>query len=189
MNRQQLARLLRAACDVTKDPEVLVMGSQAVLGTWDEDELPPEATASMEVDIAFLDDGPDRKKADMVEGAIGELSQMHAAEGIYAEGISVSTAILPDGWQTRLCTWGLASSAPARPLFLEPHDLCVAKLMAGREKDYQFVGALISAAMVQPRIIEERLAMLSAETHKVAIARALRFVQRSVSAPDRRPPA
>ena len=114
---------------------------------------------------------------------------MHAAEGIYAEGISVSTSILPDGWQTRLCTWGLASSAPARPLFLEPHDLCVAKLMAGREKDYEFVGALISAAMVQPRIIEERLAMLSAETHKVAIARALRFVQRSVSAPDRRPPA
>ena len=33
MNRQQLARLLRAACDVTKGPEVLVMGSQAVLGT------------------------------------------------------------------------------------------------------------------------------------------------------------
>lgn len=61
--------------------------------------------------------------------------------------------------------------------------------MAGREKDYEFVGALISAAMVQPRIIEERLAMLSTETHKVAIARALRFVQRSVSAPDRRPPA
>lgn len=55
---------------------------------------------------------------------------MHAAEGIYAEGISVSTAILPDGWQTRLRTWGLTSSAPARPLFLEPHDLCVAKLMA-----------------------------------------------------------
>ena len=48
---------------------------------------------------------------------------------------------------------------------------------------------LISAAMVQPRIIEERLAMLSAETHKVAIERALRFVQRSVSAPHRRPPA
>ncbi|WP_289019982.1 hypothetical protein [uncultured Ornithinimicrobium sp.] len=69
MNRQELARLLMAACDVTKDPEVLVMGSQAVLGTWDEDELPPEATASMEVGIAFLDDGPDRKKADMVEGA------------------------------------------------------------------------------------------------------------------------
>lgn len=59
---------------MTQDPEVLVMGSQAVLGPWDEDELPPEATSSMEADIAFLDDGPDRKKVDMVDGAIGELS-------------------------------------------------------------------------------------------------------------------
>lgn len=120
MNRQQLARLLRAACDVTKDPEVLVMGSQAVLGTWDEDELPPEATASMEVDIAFLDDGPDRKKADMVDGAIGELPQMHAAEGIYAEGISVSTSILPDGWQTRLRTWGRPHLLPLALCSLSP---------------------------------------------------------------------
>lgn len=189
MNRQQLARLLRAACDITKDPEVLVMGSQAVLGTWDEDELPPQATASMEVDIAFLDDGADRKKADMVDGAIGELSQMHAAEGIYAEGISVSTSILPDGWQTRLRTWGLASSAPARPLFLEPHDLCVAKLMAGRQKDYEFVGALMSEGMVRPKVVEQRLDMVSSQMHEVAIERARRFVQRSVSAPHRRPPA
>ena len=35
------------------------MGSQAILGTYDEDDLPPEATASMEADLAFLDD-PDR---------------------------------------------------------------------------------------------------------------------------------
>jgi hypothetical protein len=70
VNRQQLARLLSVACDVTNDPRVQFMGSQAVLGTWDEDELPPQATASMEVDVAFLDDGPDRKKVDIVEGAI-----------------------------------------------------------------------------------------------------------------------
>lgn len=37
MNRQQLAHLLRAACRITGDPQVLVLGSQSVLGTWDED--------------------------------------------------------------------------------------------------------------------------------------------------------
>ena len=38
LNRQQLARLLRAACDVTEDPKILVTGSQAVLGKRGEDE-------------------------------------------------------------------------------------------------------------------------------------------------------
>ena len=98
----------------------------------------------------------------------------------------MSTSILPDGWRTRLRTWNLASSEPARPLFLEPHDLCVAKLLAGREKDYEFVGALITEAMVQPTIIEQRLGMVATETHEVAIERARRFVQRSTRAPSTR---
>lgn len=67
----------------------------------------------MEADLAFLDD-PDRSKADLVEGAIGELSDIHAKEGIY-----VSSAFLPDGWRERLRTWPLQSSLPAHHLAVE----------------------------------------------------------------------
>lgn len=87
MNRQQLAHILRAACRVADDRHVLVMGSQSILGTYDEDDLPPEATASMEADIAFLDDAADRAKASAVESAIGELSPFHSMNGYFAEGI------------------------------------------------------------------------------------------------------
>ncbi|MGP9681352.1 hypothetical protein [Brachybacterium sp. AOP3-A1-3] len=59
MRRTDLAHLLRAACDVAGDRDVLVIGSQSILGTYDEDELPAAATASIEADIGFLDD-PDR---------------------------------------------------------------------------------------------------------------------------------
>jgi hypothetical protein len=69
VNRQQLAHVLRAACTVASDPNVLVLGSQSILGSFDEDELPPEATASIEADIAFLND-PDRHKADRVGGTL-----------------------------------------------------------------------------------------------------------------------
>ena len=48
MDRQQLAHILRAACDVTGNPDAIVLGSQSILGTYDEDELPPAATMSME---------------------------------------------------------------------------------------------------------------------------------------------
>ncbi len=45
--------------------------SWTILGTYSEDELPPEACLSIKVDIAFLDD-PDELKATKVDGAIGE---------------------------------------------------------------------------------------------------------------------
>src|SRR5699024_4579579 len=110
MKRQELAHILRAACTIAGHHDVLVIGSQSILGTFDEDELPAPATASMEADITFLSD-PDRAKADEVEGAIGEMSSFHQMYGVYAEGVHVETATyLPTGWQHRLISWPLRSS-------------------------------------------------------------------------------
>lgn len=130
----------------------------------------------MEADLAFLHD-PDRVKADLVEGAIGEFSDIHSTEGIYAEGIHVSTAVLPDGWGERLGTWPLQSSLPSHPWFLEPHDLCAAKLMAGRDKDREFVGALIAVELVSSDTIADRLAMMPPDAPDLAVERALRFLR------------
>lgn len=71
------------------------MGSQAILGTYEEDVLPAAATMSMEADVAFLDD-QDRAKADLVTSAIGEDSNFHQLRGYYAEGIHVEAATLPE---------------------------------------------------------------------------------------------
>lgn len=159
MNRQQLAHLLRSACTIADDKDVLVLGSQAILGSYDEDDLPWEATASQEADIAFLND-PDRYKADQVEAVIGEMSSFHHENGVYAEGIHVTTATLPDGWRDRLVGWDLQSSHPAKPRFLEPHDLAVAKLTAGRDKDSAFVSALIRKDMLNVAVLRERVGLL-----------------------------
>lgn len=83
MTRQQLAHLLRRACAVVGDVDVLVLGSQSILGSFDENELPPQATASQEADIAFVND-PARDKADHVDVAIGEMSDFHRSNGVYA---------------------------------------------------------------------------------------------------------
>ncbi len=37
MTREQLAHLLRAASRITDDPDVLVIGSQAILGSFSEE--------------------------------------------------------------------------------------------------------------------------------------------------------
>jgi hypothetical protein len=40
MRRDQLEHAIRTACQIIGRPEVIVVGSQAILGTFGEDELP-----------------------------------------------------------------------------------------------------------------------------------------------------
>ena len=94
MNREQLADVLRAVSRVAEDPDVLVIGSQSILGSYPEDRLPPEATGSMEVDTAFLTD-PGNTKSDRVDGTIGELSNFHDTHGYYPQGVSINTGVFP----------------------------------------------------------------------------------------------
>src|SRR5215510_10543215 len=44
MTREQLAHVLRAAATIVDDGEILIIGSQAILGTLPEVALPDEAT-------------------------------------------------------------------------------------------------------------------------------------------------
>lgn len=37
MNREQLAHVLRAAARIVNDPDILVIGSQAILGSFEDD--------------------------------------------------------------------------------------------------------------------------------------------------------
>jgi len=131
VNRAQLAHVLRAAAAIVDDPNILVVGSQSLLATFDEDELPDAATASMEVDLAYFDD-PTEGKADAVDGAIGELSPFNEMNGVYAQGVSVRTAVLPEGWRGRVVPWSNQSTGRAQAAFLEPHDCVVASRVIAR---------------------------------------------------------
>jgi hypothetical protein len=57
----------------------------------------------------------------------------------------------------------VASSAPAKPLFVDRYDLAVAKLAAHRRKDTDFVGALGDHGFLDLELIRERVAMLPRE--------------------------
>ncbi len=160
MNRAQLEHVLRAAATIVDDPDLLVIGSQAILGAFADDRLPVEATTSIEADLAFFDD-PDGSKADRVDGAIGELSRFHETFGYYAQGVSVSTAVLPAGWEHRTVEFATPGAAPARGRCLDPHDCVVAKLIAGREKDRVFAAALIREGLVEPETLVARVRAVS----------------------------
>jgi hypothetical protein len=176
VRRDELAELLRTASILTEDGDILVVGSQSILGTFDESRLPERATLSQEADIVFLRD-VDRRKADLVNAYIGEMSPHQQRTGVYAEGLHKETLVLPTGWRRRTITW---HREPSTPSFLERHDLCASKLARGAAKDLDFVGALVDAGLIDlPTLIARTTSLQTDPAHvAAALARARAFDRR-----------
>jgi hypothetical protein len=163
---------------------VVVVGSQAILGTFTEDQLPAEATMSVEIDILPLadDNHETAKLADLIEGVAGEWSPFEEQHGFSIDGVDSETAVLPDGWRDRLIKVQNANTAApsGEPRYtgwcLDKEDLCAAKLCAFREKDQNFVGALLDAGLVNAEVIASRLSAVPAK-YSSAAERALGWLQ------------
>lgn len=134
MRRDQLEHAIRAACQIIDHDAVIVVGSQAILGTYDEDVLPAAATMSREVDILPIADDVENtaRLADLIEGVAGEWSPFEQQHGFSIDGVDTTTAVLPSGWRERLVKVSNANTAAPSglPRFtgwcLNKEDLCVA---------------------------------------------------------------
>ena len=165
MRRDQLEHAIRTACQIIDRPEVIVVGSQSILGTFREDELPADATMSVEIDILPIADSNSEtaRLADLIEGVAGEFSAFEELHGFSIDGVDLETSALPEGWRDRLVKVQNANTAAptGQPQFtgwcIGKEDLCVAKLCAFREKDRNFVAALLHAGLVDASVILERL--------------------------------
>jgi hypothetical protein len=153
MTRQQLEHVIRAAAANADARDIVVVGSQAILGAYPD--APAELTESMEADV-FPKESPERSI--VIDGSIGELSLFHKTFGYYGHGVGETTAILPDGWKERLVKVETPGTMGAVGWCLEAHDLAVSKLAAGREKDLAFVAAMVRLGLASPQVIRGRLA-------------------------------
>lgn len=95
MKRTEFEHVIRAAAAVTGVDRLIVIGSQAIHGQF---TVPPsQLLVSAEADIV----SPDRSEhADLIDGAIGELSPFHHTFGYYGHGVQESVAVLPAGWKS-----------------------------------------------------------------------------------------
>jgi hypothetical protein len=157
MTREELEHAIRAACDVAKETEVYVFGSQSILGQYPD--APEALRMSAEADMAPKN-FPDR--ADLIDGSLGELSMFHDTHGFYVHGLDISAATLPAGWKER--TIRVQSRATRQNIgwCLEGHDLAASKLVAFRDKDREFVRVLITERMVSSDELAARIRMLPA---------------------------
>lgn len=165
MTHEQLEHIIRAAATISGDDDIVVIGSQAVLGS--VLDPPAELVVSTEADI-FPRHRPEL--ADLIDGSIGEGSPFHETFGYYAHGVGPETAILPAGWTDRLVPFASAATRGATGWCLELHDLLISKYVAGREKDRWFTKAAVAAQLALRDVLEARLATTSLDPERLAVA-------------------
>ena len=142
MNLESFERVIRSCCRHLGREQVTVIGSQALFGSFDD--LPPAGAMSFEVAIVLAEEAA----RDDVAALFGELSRFHETFGVYADPVEVSPGRFPPNWET--------------------HDLCVAKIVAGRPKDRDFVEALIAGDRVDRALLRELAATVLTDQQRVA---------------------
>jgi Nucleotidyltransferase of unknown function (DUF6036) len=145
--------VIAVAATISGEDEIVVIGSQAILGS--VAEPPEEMVRSIEADV-YPRANP--AKAEEIDGAIGDGSQFQVTYGYYAHGVAPETAKAPAGWEDRL----VRVEVPPRvgqegtvvALCLEVHDLVLAKCAAGRGRDWEFAEVALRAGIVEfPRLL------------------------------------
>lgn len=166
MKRRELEHLIRAACQIADDDELVIIGSQSILGA--APDAPASLLVSNEADV-FPKNHPER--ADLVDGTIGEGSPFHETFGYYAQGVAEDTALLPRGWRERLVPVNNANTRGCTGWCLEPHDLVVAKYLAGRDKDLRFGHDALAHGLVVAATLLARLDDTDVEEARRSLAR------------------
>jgi hypothetical protein len=172
MKRYEFEQVIRAAATVAGENELVVIGSQAILGQFPN--APDALLFSQEADI-YPRRAPE--KAIEIDGAMGDGSQFHETFGYYAHGVGPETPKAPAGWERRLVAVRVpllaGRDSQATGWCMEAHDLVLAKLAAGRERDMEFAEEAIRNDIVQPQELLRRVPDLPLDSPHLEHVRSL----------------
>ena len=176
MRREHFEHVVAAAANVVKEDEFVVIGSQAILGT--VREPPSELLESMEADIYPLHRP---ELSDFIDGALGDGSPFEQQFGYFAHGVGPETAKAPAGWEERLVRVEVPARVRSdrRPVAwcLERHDLVLAKLVRGSERDWTYARVAMRAGIVDhDRLLELVQSLPVSAERRETIAGGLRAV-------------
>lgn len=152
MRRAELEHVIRAAASVCDDDEIVVIGSQAILGQFPE--APASLLISREADV-YPRNRPER--SDEIDGSLGDGSYFDSAYGYYAHAVGPETAIAPAGWEERLVPIRNENTGGATGWCLEVHDLVLSKCVAGRDRDWEFAEETLRHGLADARVLRRRI--------------------------------
>jgi hypothetical protein len=157
MKKPEFDHVIAVAAQVTSETEIVVIGSQAILGSTAE---PPESLLrSMEADV-YPRRNPEL--AEEIDGVLGDGSPFQQTYGYYAHGVGPDTAKAPASWEERW-VWVAVRKRPGDKdgevyaLCIEAHDLILAKCAAGRARDWDFAADAIAGRVVEMDVLLARI--------------------------------
>jgi hypothetical protein len=152
MRRAELEHVIRAAAAVSEDDEIVVIGSQAILGQFPE--APASLLVSREADV-YPRNRPER--GDEIDGNLGDGSYFDSTYGYYAHGVGPETAIAPAGWEDRLVPIRNENTGGATGWCLEVNDLVLSKCVAGRDRDWEFAEEALRHGLADAKVLRRRI--------------------------------
>lgn len=121
-----------------------VVGSAAILAALPD---PPAGALTATRDVDVIPPGDDEQLADRISFVLGEASDFDIEHGYYAQGVSLRTpTFAPTDWPSRALPVRVADYTA---WCMEPHDLVLSKLGAGREKDLEFARDVAQLGLVR----------------------------------------
>lgn len=152
MTKSEFEDLLCKAGEVARDRDFFLIGSQSIRGVCPA--IPRDFPKTYEADL-YPRHHPQAWA--VLRRKLGNDSAFFRRTGYYVDCTDPALATLPDGWMERLIPFRTPRTGGVTAWCLEPHDLFVSKLVAWREKDQQFLRAMLKHKLAKPLIVLNRL--------------------------------
>ncbi len=152
MTKHEFEDLLRQAGEIARDFDFFLIGSQALRGICPA--IPRDFPKTVEADLY------PRRHAQawmILRQKLGSDSTFSRRNGYYLDCTDPGLATLPDGWTERLIPFRTPRTGGVTAWCLEPHDLFASKLAAWREKDQQFLRAMLKHKLAKPKVVMARI--------------------------------
>ena len=156
MRRDKLDHVLRAAASVTGHDVFVLIGSAALLARF-KGPTPASMLGTPEVDVYAFDADSVEELSAMIEGSLGQDLPFHTTYGFFADGVSPQTAKMPSDWMDRAIRYSSPACPGVTAIVPEENDLALAKLVAWRQKDIDWLRAGVRHHILSLNEMELRL--------------------------------
>lgn len=144
--------MLREAGILARDRDFYLFGSQSLRAVCPH--YPRDFPKTLEADL-YPQHHP--QAWNLLRQQMGRGSKFYQKHGVFLDCVDPGLATLPDGWTERLIPFRTPRTGGVTAWCLEPHDLFASKLVAWREKDQQFLRAMLRHKLAKPKRVADRI--------------------------------
>jgi hypothetical protein len=160
MHRNQLQHVILEVGRRFDLKDIYIIGSAAILAAIPD---PPEGELTATRDVDVIPPRDEERLADQISFVLGEASDFESEYGYYAQGVTSETPeYAPVDWKSRTIDLSVAGTVGH---CMDPNDLVLSKLGAGRRKDLAFAQAAAALRLIRRETLVDRLERVRCSDH------------------------